>query len=146
MIPNRAQLKKKFVEELQANPVAQVACQKTGIIRSTYYRWAKLDKKFKKNCTEARKISTPIINDLAESTIINMIKDGNLKAAIFWLNNNHPKYRKNSMKYVGLHTLLENKKHKEKEEIEKSREEIRELLELAKKFPPTNNETGIVEN
>lgn len=146
MIPNQAQLKKKFIEELQTNPVVQVACQKLGIIRSTYYRWTKLDKKFNKKCIEARKISIPIINELAESTIMNKIKDGDLKSSIFWLINNHPKYRKNnlnsSFKINKLKDEIEKLKMERHAEIDRQTQMLRDLFDRARKSSTAINNTN----
>ncbi len=84
--------KNKFLEELEKNPIIQIACRKTGVGKSTYYRWIKEDKNFKKESEESLNKGRLLINDLAESKIISFISNNNLTAAIYWLKNNHSRY------------------------------------------------------
>ncbi|MDD3284378.1 MAG: hypothetical protein PHZ07_02175 [Patescibacteria group bacterium] len=146
MIPNQVQLKKKIIEELESNPIIQVACTKLAIQRGTYYRWKQSDKKFSKKCNEARKISIPIINELAESTIMNKIKDGDLKSSIFWLINNHPKYRKNnlnsSFKINKLKDEIEKLKMERHAEIDRQTQMLRDLFDRARKSSTAINNTN----
>jgi len=60
--------------------------------RSTFYRWKKQFKKFGKEVDEAIAQGKYLVNDLAESMLINAIKDGNITAIIFWLKNQHKDY------------------------------------------------------
>lgn len=85
------------VESLRTAPIVQVACQKTGISRATYYRWRANDKEFKKKIDQAIKYGNFFINDLAESQLISAIKDKNMTAIIYWLNNHHPSYSNNKI-------------------------------------------------
>ncbi len=136
MIPNQAQIKKKFIEELESNPIVQVACTKLAIQRSTYYRWKQYDKNFSKRCNVARKISIPIINDLAESGLINNIKNSDFKSIKFWLENNYLKYRKNSMQSSKIRELEREaereRKRKEDEKSDRAIEKLEELLRIAR--------------
>jgi len=84
--------KKKFLEELEKNPIIQIACRKTGVGKSTYYRWIKEDKNFKKESEESLNKGRSLINDLAESKLISSINNNNLTAAIYWLKNNNSRY------------------------------------------------------
>ena len=84
--------KNDLIECLKSIPVVQIACQKTGISRATYYRWRKENSNFKKRSNIAKKNGNNFINDLAEYQIINHIKEGNLTAGIFWLKNHHETY------------------------------------------------------
>lgn len=134
MIPNQSQIKKKFIEELESNPIVQVACTKLSIPRSTYYRWTKTDKQFSNKCSVARKISTPIINDLATSAIINKITDGDFKSSKFWLENNHPMYRRNSMQGSRIRELeREAERERNRKEDERSDMAIEKLDELLRR-------------
>lgn len=90
MISNKD--KNKFLEELEKNPIIQIACRKTGIGKSTYYRWIKEDKNFKKESEESLNKGRLLINDLAESKLISSISNNNLTAIIYWLKNNHSRY------------------------------------------------------
>ena len=84
--------KGKLIEQLAKTPIVQIACERSGIPRATYYRWVKSDKKFARDCSEAIRRSSDLVNDMAESQLISSIKDKNLSAIIYWLKNKHPAY------------------------------------------------------
>jgi len=84
--------KKKILDNLKQVPIISVACQKTGVGRASYYRWKKEDKIFSKEAERALQNGKQLINDLAESQLINAIKDQNMTGIIYWLRNNHPGY------------------------------------------------------
>lgn len=81
-----------LLEQLKRTPIIQIACEKTGIGRSTYYRWCKENPEFKKQSEESITQGNLLINDLAESQLLSAIKDKNMTAIIFWLKNHHPDY------------------------------------------------------
>lgn len=84
--------KQAFLEQLPKYPIVQVACEKSGIGRSTYYAWRKSDKAFAKLADEEITSGTHFINDMAESKLIQNIQSGNNTAIIFWLKNHHKQY------------------------------------------------------
>jgi len=84
--------KQKLLENLKQVPIISVASQKTGIGRSSVYRWKSEDKTFAKELDKALSEGKQLINDLAESMLINAIKDQNMTSIIWWLRNNHPGY------------------------------------------------------
>lgn len=84
--------KQAFLEQLLKYPIVQVACEKSGVGRSTYYAWRKSDKKFAKQADEAIKVGVSFINDMAESGLIQNIQNRNNTAIIFWLKNHHSAY------------------------------------------------------
>jgi len=84
--------KKKFLEKLKETPVIQVAAAKTGIDRSTYYRWIKEDQRFRVEAKDALEKGIDFINDMMESILIKNAKDDKLTAVIFWLKNHSPQY------------------------------------------------------
>lgn len=84
--------KRAFLEQLPKYPIVQVACEKSGVGRSTYYAWRKGDKEFAKEADEAIASGTFFINDMAESKLIQNIQSGNNTAIIFWLKNHHGQY------------------------------------------------------
>ena len=96
--PNRAKRgkdmrsKQKIIDQLGTTPIVQIACQKTGISRATYYRWRNEDKVFEKQADEAIEKGILLMNDMAESQLLAAIKDQNLTAVIFWLKNHHLSY------------------------------------------------------
>lgn len=80
------------LEHLKSTPIVQVACQKAGVSRATYYRWREEDPDFKKKSDIALSEGVEMINDLCESQLIKNIKDGNPTSIFYWLNNHHPSY------------------------------------------------------
>jgi len=84
--------KQQVVDQLKFNPIIQIACQKCGVSRATFYRWRNEDEEFKKQTETAIKDGVLLINDLAESQLLAAIKDQNLTAIIFWLKNHHGDY------------------------------------------------------
>ncbi len=81
-----------LLEQLKKTPIVQIACEKAGIGRATYYRWRKKDKEFTKVADEAISEGSFLVNDMAESQLMSAIRDRNLAAIIFWLKHHHPAY------------------------------------------------------
>ncbi len=84
--------KAKMLEQLKKTPIVQIACERIGVPRSTYYRWRKDDAGFASDCDTAISESSGLINDMAESQLITAIKDGNMTAIIYWLKHHHNTY------------------------------------------------------
>lgn len=84
--------KEVLLEQLLKTPIVQIACEKTGIARSTYYRWLDDDDEFNNKIKEAIRKGKSLINDMAESKLISAIQNGNTTAIIYWLKNNHKGY------------------------------------------------------
>lgn len=84
--------KELLLEQLKKTPIIQIACEKSGIGRATFYRWKKEDEKFALKADEALIEGSALVNDIAESQLMSAIKDKNLTAIIFWLKNHHPSY------------------------------------------------------
>lgn len=81
-----------LIEQLRRTPIIQVACEKIGVGRASYYRWRKDDEDFAKACDEAMTEGVELVSDLAESKLINAIKEQNHGAISFWLRHRHPAY------------------------------------------------------
>ena len=84
--------KELLIEQLKKTPIVQVACEKVGIGRATYYRWKKEDQAFAEHAEFALNEGASLINDMAESQLLAAIRDKNLSAIIFWLKHHHPHY------------------------------------------------------
>lgn len=84
--------KELLLEQLRRLPIVQIACEKLGVARATYYRWLENDKDFAKAATTAIEEGALMINDLAEAQLISAIKDKNFPAISFWLRNRHRAY------------------------------------------------------
>ena len=131
MSENAVQIKKsklqaELIEQLKKTPIIEVACQKIGIGRNSYYRWRREGKKFALACDKALEEGCAFINDLAESQLISAMKNNNLTAVMYWLNHRHSIYR-NKLEVNGS---LEIKKHELTKEQEASIKKALELAEL----------------
>lgn len=84
--------KQALIDELKKMPIIEVACRRTDMGRTTYYRWREEDKEFAKQVDESIKYGKSVINDLAESKVITGIKDDDKAYTIYWLNHNHRTY------------------------------------------------------
>lgn len=86
------QTKGLFLEQLKKTPIIQIACEKLGISRASFYRWKAEDPEFAKGTDEATLEGYLLVNDLAESQLITAVKDRNLSAVTYWLRHHHPVY------------------------------------------------------
>jgi|GEM_PF-3238120 len=92
VVRRRDENKEKFLKTLEEMPIVQVAAARTGVHRSTYYRWYAEDPDFKDRADKALQQGKYFVNDMMESLLIKMAKQEKLGAIIFWLKNNHPSY------------------------------------------------------
>lgn len=84
--------KELLLDQLKKTPVVQIACEKAGVGRATYYRWRKEDTDFAQQSDQALLDGSLLVNDMAESQLMSAIKDKNMTAIIFWLKHHHPAY------------------------------------------------------
>jgi len=84
--------KELIVEQLKKAPIIQIACEKVGVARATFYRWRKADQAFGAAVDQALSEGSSLINDLAESQLISAIKQGNMTGLIYWLKHHHSAY------------------------------------------------------
>ncbi len=81
-----------LLEQLRKMPIVQIACEKAGVSRATYYRWKKEDETFAKAADEALIDGTALVSDMAESQLLSQIRDNNLGAVMYWLKHRNPNY------------------------------------------------------
>lgn len=108
--------KEALLAELKKSPIIQVACQKSGVSRATYYRWRKEDEAFAETADQAITESTGLMNDMAESQLLSAIRDRNLTAIIFWLKHRHAAYA-TRVQVDATHRLLDEKLTPEEQEV-----------------------------
>ena len=77
---------------LKKIPIVQIACERAGTSRATFYRWCQDDGEFAQQAQVALSEGKSMVNDLAESQLISGIKDKSFSAISFWLKHNHPDY------------------------------------------------------
>lgn len=127
-----------LLEQLKKTPIVQIACEKTGTGRTTYYRWRKEDDAFRKEADEALKEGKTLVNDMAESQLLSAIRDGNMTAIIFWLKNQHKDY----MTRMEVTTKLA-----ENDQLTPEQEQsIRNALNLAALLPPSQKHETASDN
>jgi len=88
----QAKHKEALLEHLRKMPILQIACERSGIGRATYYRWHNEDENFKKAADEAITEGEALITDMTESQLISLIRDKHFPAVQLWLRQHHPKY------------------------------------------------------
>jgi hypothetical protein len=86
--------KLKLIEELSRTSVVSLACKKSGISRASYYRWLEEDSWFERQCNKASRQGRELMCDKAESNILKAVSDGDLKVSTYYLEHNHPNYKK----------------------------------------------------
>jgi len=121
----------KFLEELRKVPIVQVACEKTGISRNSIYRWKRADEKFSQKMEQALIDGEAFVNDMSESQLLSMIKEGEWPAISFWLRHRNPKF-KDKMEITAK--IVDEKLTPEQEEV------VRKALELGSIIKIDNQE------
>jgi hypothetical protein len=81
-----------FLDQIRKVPNISVACEKFDLSRNTIYRWCKEDHAFKERLADALVNGVESINDLAESKLTSLINQGNMRAIMYWLDNNKKTY------------------------------------------------------
>jgi hypothetical protein len=84
----------KLVEELEKTPLIQVACDKVGISRNTFYRWLKENKELLARVNEALSLGTGLVSDVALSNVLEGIKRKDAMYTKYWLSHKHPDFRR----------------------------------------------------
>ncbi len=84
--------KEAILEQLRRMPIVQVACEKAGVGRATYYRFRNEDNEFKKATEKAMAEGAEFVCDMSEGMLVSLIKDKNFSAIHLWLRKHHPKY------------------------------------------------------
>jgi len=92
IIKRQQKEKSLLLEQFRRTPIIQIACEKTGVARATYYRWKIDDPQFTEAAENAIHEGISLINDMAESQLISAIRDKNFSAIAYWLNHRHPAY------------------------------------------------------
>lgn len=136
---DKQESQKKIIKLFQENPIAQIACYKAGVARSTFYRWRQEDDEFRKTCVKALKIGLDIANDAVESVLLRKAREGDMRAIPYWLNTNSKKYKSSLRGYNEQHFIvlreLNEKKQAYDNLIEKETNDLIELFNVIKKSP-----------
>jgi SOS-response transcriptional repressor LexA len=117
--------KEKILEHLKNIPIIEIACKKSGVSRSTFYRWRNDDHIFLRQTEEAMQNGIELMNDMAESQLISLIKEKKFQSIQFWLRHNHQRF---------LLKEKENSLFKPKKDLPLSKEQEKVLKEATKLF------------
>jgi len=115
------QTKQLFLEQLKKTPIVQIACEKLGISRASFYRWKAADAAFAKAVEEATVEGHLLVNDLAESQLIGAVKDRNMQAIMYWLKHHHKDYR-NRLEIEGTVNSIQELSPEQKELVRRALE------------------------
>ena len=129
------QWKNQLLEQLRRTPIIEVACQKAGISRQTFYRWKFENPEFAQDTEKAIADGQMLVSDLSESQVIAMIRDKNWQAISFWLKHHHPSYK--------TRIQIEGSLQMPQEELTPEQEEtVKEALRLASLSSAADSEDG----
>jgi len=90
---NQKKLKAQIIDILSQRRIMEVASKKTGVPRSTIYRWIKDDDEFSERVEEARRLGTDQLIDRAELVIESKAMAGDLGAAKYILEHHSRDYK-----------------------------------------------------
>ena len=89
-----------IISFLERTPIMESACMKLDIARSTVYRWMNSDADFKSRVEHALENGRDTVNDVAESRLIEKVKNGDMGAVKYWLTNNNGRFKKSQQNSV----------------------------------------------
>lgn len=130
----------KILAELEKTGIAQIACDKVGISRNTFYRWIKEDRDFLEQVDEAKSLGEGVVSDVALSNVITGIRNKDPMFTKYWLSHRHPDFRRPFVHRVDSDLLAHFRALAEGSRTAQIRDEIsdfvesseQEIMELAK--------------
>ena len=100
------ELKKKLLDEMAKNGNVYLSCNKTGIGKSSYYRWRKEDLEFNHLASEAIRNGIDNNCNIAEHALMLKIKDKDINAIKYQLSHNSPRYMLRHNKTVRIEHVV----------------------------------------
>ncbi len=88
----RAKAKEALLAHLRKMPIVEVACSRSKVGHTTYYRWRDEDAEFRSRADDAMREGIALICDMAETQLISLMKDKHFPAITALLRAYHPKY------------------------------------------------------
>lgn len=86
--------KEGFLEQLKKTPFIKVACERSGVSRTSIYRWQEEDEEFEKAVEMAMIEGKLNTNDATEMQLLALIYSKNPGSIKYWLEHHHPDYMK----------------------------------------------------
>jgi hypothetical protein len=96
----------KLLVEIENTPLVQIACEKIGISRNTFYRWMKEDPKLLEQVNHSLSLGKGRVNDIAVSNVLSGIKSKDVRYTMYWLDRNHPDFRRPFIQKIEADDLL----------------------------------------
>ena len=105
-----------LLEQLRKTPVIETACQKTGVPRSTVYRWMKKSKTFARQIEVAMSEGRKFMIGVAENQLFSLIGEKSFQAIKLYLTTHSERYS-NKLELTGNVSLKEKPLTKEQKKI-----------------------------
>lgn len=128
-----------MLDQLRKTPVVEIACNKTGTGRTTFYRWKREDETFAKAADDALQEGRLLMNDMAESQLLTAIRDGNFSAVQYWLRHHHPSYA-NKIE-LNASMMIDEQLSPEQEAAVRTALRLAGLASNSIPFPPSHEKT-----
>ncbi len=87
-------VRQRFLDQLSKVPIVQIACERCGISRQTAYRWRDENPDFAHQWDEVLDEGESFMNDMAESQLLQLMKEGHFGAIRYWLDRRHKKFKR----------------------------------------------------
>ena len=100
----------KLIQEIEQTPVIQVACDRAGLSRNSFYRWMKENPEFLSRVDEAMSLGTGLVNDVAISNVLSGIKSKDPMYTKYWLDRKHPDFKKPFIYKIDATDILQYKR------------------------------------
>ena len=81
-----------LLEQLRKMPVISVACERTGLGRTTFHRWCKEDPAFNDAVNEAMSEGDKVLDDVGKTQLVSLMKDKKWEAVKYYLEKHHPEF------------------------------------------------------
>ena len=92
-VEKRVKLQKQLLlEQLVKMPILEAVCKKVEVSRATVYRWRDEDSEFAKAYDKAMEAGTDVLDDVAESKLLELINRADPGAVFFYLKYRHHRY------------------------------------------------------
>lgn len=104
-----AKTKKELIGEIEKNGNVSLSCAKIGVDKSTFYRWMEKYPEFRKLAKAAAGRGRRTNCDIAESSLMFLIKQKNLPAIKYYLVHNDPRYRARKNERSDKHIVIEHR-------------------------------------
>jgi len=83
---------RKILAELENSPIIEQVCLRTGVARSTLYKWMKDDSRLKIQIEGAQEVGRQKLTDYGESKLLENVRHNEQRAIEFFLKHNSKRY------------------------------------------------------